>query len=391
MVDRVLRGKSTKLTAVVYFATFAGIPSAAISALIIHAVADLVASPAQSYGFWRVAPLEWVIFTAAVVVSVFSSIENGIYTSLAASVVLLLFRIARPRGHFLGRVRIRPENSTSLADIRDVYVPLCGDGGITNPAVKIESPPEGVIIYRFEESFLYPNASFINSAIIDHVKKNTRRGKDMSNVKLGDRPWNDPGPKKGQAIEDNGSLSLPLCRAVILDFAAVANLDTTGVQNLIDLRREVEKWADQSVEFHFAAVLAPWTRRALIAGGFGYGALRHSRPTEVAPALPPMDALSPVDRARREQEAAEARGDFSHNYSIRPTQQRQDRVEAAEQGEAERDGQFSATPGSGSDFEAGKRSLAESSASSETPILSTDTPFFHLDLASAIASIAPDE
>jgi hypothetical protein len=39
-------------------AWFYYIPNAAISALIIHAVADLVASPAQSYGFWRVAPLE---------------------------------------------------------------------------------------------------------------------------------------------------------------------------------------------------------------------------------------------------------------------------------------------------------------------------------------------
>ena len=349
--------------------------------MIIHAVADLVASPAQSYGFWRVAPLEWVIFTAAVVVSVFSSIENGIYTSLAASVVLLLFRIARPRGHFLGRVRIRPENSTSDADIRDVYVPLCGDGGITNPAVKIEAPPSGVIIYRFEESFLYPNASYINSAIMDHVKSHTRRGKDMTNVRLGDRPWNDPGPKKGQAIEDVESLNKPRCKAIILDFAAVANLDTTGVQNLIDLRREVEKWADQSVEFHFAAVLAPWTRRALIAGGFGYGSIRHSRPNEVAPVLPPVDALSPADRAQREVEAQEARG----YPASRPAQQRQDRVELAEQEESAQSSPY------GSDLEAGKRSLAESSVSSEAPILSTDTPFFHLDLASAIASVAPNE
>jgi sodium-independent sulfate anion transporter 11 len=360
---------------------FKYIPSAAVSALIIHAVADLVASPAQSYGFWRVAPLEWVIFTAAVLVSLFSSIENGIYTSLAASVVLLLFRIARPRGHFLGRVRIRPENSPIEAETRDVYVPLCGDGGITNPAVKIESPPEGVIIYRFEESFLYPNASYINSAIIDHVKTHTRRGKDMSTVKLGDRPWNDPGPKKGQAIEDSSSANKPICRAIILDFAAVANLDTTGVQNLIDLRREVEKWADQSVEFHFAAVLAPWTRRALIAGGFGYGALRHSRPAEVAPALPPMDVLSPTDRARQEAEAQEARGYMTE----RPTHQRQDRVELEEAKESNRTGEF------GSDLEAGKRSISESSTSSEAPILSTSTPFFHLDLASAIASVAPGE
>ncbi|GHJ83974.1 hypothetical protein NliqN6_0376 [Naganishia liquefaciens] len=344
------------------------IPNAAISALIIHAVADLVASPAQSYGFWRVAPLEYIIWLAAVLVSIFSSIENGIYTSLAASVVLLLFRIARPRGHFLGRVRIRPENSSDDANTRDVYVPLCGDGGITNPQVKIESPPPGVIIYRFEESFLYPNASYINQAILDHVKAKTRRGKDMSFVKPGDRPWNDPGPRKGQAIEDSTKANQPICRAVILDFAGVANLDTTGVQNLIDLRREVEKYADATVEFHFSAVLSPWTARALIAGGFGYGTPRHALPAEVAPALPPMDALSPADRARQETEALES-GAVS---------QQRARTERAEEDVF-------------ADYEAGKRSLAGSESSAEAPLLSTTTPFFHFDLATAIAAVAPGE
>lgn len=361
------------LTSVFYW-----IPSAVISALIIHAVADLVASPKQSFGFWRVAPLEWVIFVAAVLVSLFSSIDNGIYTSLAASVVLLLFRIARPRGHFLGRVRIRPEGTDEkqAGATRDVYVPMCGDGGITNPQVKIESPPAGVIIYRFEESFLYPNASYINQAIIDHVKARTRRGKDMSGVKLGDRNWNDPGPKKGQPFEDPSSLDRPLCRAVILDFAAVANLDTTGVQNLIDLRREVEKYADQSVEFHFAAVLAPWTRRALIAGGFGYGAPRHYGPAEVAPALPPIDILSPADRARQDAEAFESRHYGIHPQAAAPRQQRVEDAEAK---------------GVADEFDkSGTRSVS-STTSSEVPLLSQQTPFFHYDLASAIAAVAPGE
>lgn len=332
-------------------------------------MADLVASPKQSFGFWRVSPLEYIIWLAAVLVSIFSSIENGIYTSLAASVVLLLARIARPRGHFLGRVRIKPEGSDESTSTRDVYVPLCGDGGITNPAVKIESPPTGVIIYRFEESFLYPNASYINQAILDHVKSRTRRGKDMSLVKLGDRPWNDPGPRRGAKVDEAATdVNKPICRAIILDFAAVANLDTTGVQNLIDLRNEVEKWADGTVEFHFSAVLAPWTRRALIAGGFGYGTPRHSTIAEVAPTFPPMDALSPADRAQREAEILEAR------QNDRVTQ-----VEAKVANSHE------------ADFEAGKRSIASSTSSVEAPLLATTTPFFHLDLASAIAAVAPGE
>jgi sodium-independent sulfate anion transporter 11 len=53
---------------------FFWIPSAGLSALIIHAVADLVASPAQVWRFWRISPLEFFIWLAAVLVTVFSSI-----------------------------------------------------------------------------------------------------------------------------------------------------------------------------------------------------------------------------------------------------------------------------------------------------------------------------
>jgi sodium-independent sulfate anion transporter 11 len=41
-------------------------------------VGDLITSPATLYGFWRIAPLEVVIFFAGVIVTVFTSIEIGI-------------------------------------------------------------------------------------------------------------------------------------------------------------------------------------------------------------------------------------------------------------------------------------------------------------------------
>jgi sodium-independent sulfate anion transporter 11 len=53
---------------------FYWIPSSALSALIIHAVADLVATPAQVWKFWRISPLEFLIWLAAVLVTIFSSI-----------------------------------------------------------------------------------------------------------------------------------------------------------------------------------------------------------------------------------------------------------------------------------------------------------------------------
>ena len=196
---------------------FFWIPTAGLSAVVIHAVADLVASPRQVYSFWRVSPLEFVIWAAAVLVTVFSTIENGIYTSICASLALLLIRIAHPRGHFLGKVTLHGNQNS--ADAREVYVPLQERPGVLSP-VKVVPPPPGVIVYRFEESVLYPNQSLLNDALVDYVKQHTRRGIDMSQIKMSDRPWNDPGPKPGQD-ENAENLAKPILHAIVLDFSGV--------------------------------------------------------------------------------------------------------------------------------------------------------------------------
>ncbi|KAI0687186.1 sulfate permease [Cytidiella melzeri] len=284
------------LTAVVVIVALYGltpaffwIPSAGLSAIIIHAVADLVAKPKQVYAFWRVSPLEFVIWAAAVLVTVFSTIENGIYTSICASAALLLVRIARPRGYFLGKITLRSSDSNAQ-DSRDVYVPINPKASLMNGSVKVSPPAPGVVVYRFEESFVYPNSSILNSTIVDHVKENMRRGLDFNNISLADRSWNDPGPRPGHD-ESAENAKKPDLRAIVLDFSGVSQIDTTAVQALIDTRNEVERWADHPVEFHFATVLSPWIRRALIAGGFGIGSQLRV-PTEIASVVPYRDASS---------------------------------------------------------------------------------------------------
>src|SRR2546421_6626048 len=87
-------------------ALFFYIPNAALSAVIIHAVGDLITPPNTVYRFWRVSPLEVIIFFAGVIVTIFSSIENGIYVTISLSAGVLLFRVVKAKGRFLGKVRI---------------------------------------------------------------------------------------------------------------------------------------------------------------------------------------------------------------------------------------------------------------------------------------------
>jgi solute carrier family 26 (sodium-independent sulfate anion transporter), member 11 len=86
----------------------------------------------------------------------------------------------------------------------------------------VESPAPGVFVFRLEESLTYPNSSFVTSTIVDYAKQHTRRGKDPTLTRLIDRPWNDPGPRRG-VTEDPAAhdLQKPLLRAYVLDFAAV--------------------------------------------------------------------------------------------------------------------------------------------------------------------------
>ncbi|OJJ47828.1 hypothetical protein ASPZODRAFT_151268 [Penicilliopsis zonata CBS 506.65] len=291
------------LTAVFFY-----IPSAPLSGVIIHAVGDLITSPNTVYQFWRVSPLDVIIFFIGVIVIVFSTIEDGIYCVISVSAAVMLFRIAKARGRFLGQVRIHsvvgdhvlnpdgkygslgstntgagagagaataatttsstttPEESEHKS--RTIFLPLNRMDG-SNPEIELEQPHPGIFIYRFSEGFNYPNANHYTDYLVDTIFKQTRRTNPNSFGRPGDRPWNNPGPRRGKVEEDRSHL--PILRAVILDFASVNNVDTTAIQNLIDIRNQLDLYASpERVQWHFAHINNRWTKRALAAAGFGY-------------------------------------------------------------------------------------------------------------------------
>ncbi|KOS12655.1 sulfate permease [Malassezia pachydermatis] len=405
---------------------FYWIPNAALAAVIIHAVGDLIAPPALLYKFWLMSPLELFIWVAAVVVTIFTSVDYGVYTAVAASVVLLLIRIARPRGHWLGVVRVEHHDHTIAggAQQRNVFVPMDVKDGLRDPSVHIEPPPPGVFVYRVEESFTYPNASHMAELIGDKIKAQTRPGKARS-TKRGDRPWNDPGPPSATLLRVWRGVSLyylrhrgapsveedleqsalaeahdsrPLLHALILDFGSVSNVDSTSVQVLVDLRNALERYAGKPVQFHFAHILSPWIRRGLLAGGFGTGRI-HRHVTEIASVVQQGDARDVAERAREAEERREAQGDDHMHYGVgeksgasgSPFDDLESQIPARE------------TPAMGPemdrmDFEIrhldamyaqdSKRHSSSTDQSIVVPIMWNNemTPFFHLDLAAALSA-----
>ncbi|KAG8898388.1 hypothetical protein FRB99_007458, partial [Tulasnella sp. 403] len=354
----VVTGATVVLALYALTGAFFWIPNAGLSAIIIAAVSDLVAPPRVVYNFWRISPLECIIWWAAVLVTVFSSIENGIYTSICASAALLIIRIARPKGHFLGRVVLRQGEEK---DYREVFVPIPGANGNNsnvNPHIKVDPPAPGVVIYRPEESVLYPNSSLVTDALVDYVKKVTKTGRDLSNISLADRPWNDPGPRSGKLVLSPEDAAKPILRSVVLDFTAVSSVDTTSVQALIDVRGELERYASHPITFHFCHILNPWIRRGLVAGGFGIAFDEKARariPVEIAPVVGPGD------------------NDNADGFLYRDTREETKADEESRHPEIQQ-----------------SRSAASSATDFEGTIVSLHTPYFHYDLSSAVKAAERD-
>ena len=233
-----------------------------------------------------------------------------------------------------------------------------------NPDIHVDDPPPGVLIYRFEESFTFPNASLINDRIVDIAKAKTRRGRATQYKKLGDRPWNEGYVPRSmdKIIHMNENDDRPILRAVVYDFGGVSSIDSTGVQALVDTRQQLDRYADREVEYHFASILSPWIKRALVAGGFGTGNPAH-RVVEVASVVPIASVEGPdvhgeEDFQRRHRKTA----------GVKDVEGGHDIIETIPSKSSK------ATP------------RTESIDSDVLPVVPTNYPFFHLDLDDAVRS-----
>lgn len=399
-------------------AVFFYIPSASLSAVVIHAVGDLVTPPNTVYQFWRVSPFEVFIFFVGIFVTVFSTIENGIYCTICISAALLLYRILRSKGSFLGAVKVHsvlenhlignepsravdeygtfhPDSEThDTPTERSVFLPIDHRDG-SNPAVVLSQPHPGVFIYRFAEGLTYPNASQTLSFMTDYIFEHTRKTNMSAYARPGDRPWNDPGPSKRQlkkALANNVNLDahkegLPTLKAVILDFSTVHFVDVTSVQQLIDVRNQLDRYAAPDyVDWHIANIQSKWTKRALAAAGFGFPTERsdgmHRRWKSIfsVAEIGGDDSAAAAEEARLNEKLARDRKLSQDN--VEEGVRNPDHIQSADTG--------SASGGSWDDeiknVPVTERRAASSGSRRLVPVHGLNRPLFHVDLTSAVQS-----
>ncbi|KAL8414331.1 hypothetical protein RB594_005525 [Gaeumannomyces avenae] len=406
------------LTSVFFF-----IPLAALSGLIIHAVLNLITRPPTIVKYWKIAPMDVFIFFTGVFLSLFESLEFGIYATVGISLIVILLRIARSQGQFLGRLRAQgyPEAPTanpgaghygSLLDInhhrrfhrpadgiprsgevqsREAFLPLDRKDG-SNPAVDVSEAYAGVFIYRFTEGFNYINQAQYLDHLVTHVTTHTRRTDADGYKHAGDRPWNMPAPKSDDLAEEE-SERLPRLHAVVLDLSAVNQVDTTAVEALEDVRAQLNRWAAPGVvEWHLAGVRSRWTRRALAAVGFGLLHGQGPKTTASGSWMPVFDVAATTASAttglRKLQFSAVSSnvtlfGAETPGADIADTREHLD----LESGEEE----IKTVPAkeSGAAIREEHHDILRDRVPPKTalaPIFGVDRPFFHVDLASAVSS-----
>ncbi|KAJ5099023.1 sulfate transporter [Penicillium argentinense] len=371
-------------------AVFFYIPKSSLAAVIIHAVGDLVTPPSVTYQFWRVSPIDALIFLMGVIVITFTTIEIGIYCTICVSLAVLLFRLAKARGQFLGQVTVHSVIGDHLLDeatgpytsknARNAYLPTSRTDG-SNPNVKIQQPAPGIFIYRLSDGLNYPNANHYTDYLVDHIFATTRRADFGLDSNPGDRPWNDPGPSKKDKKDQEELLARPTLQAIILDCASVNNVDVTCVQTLIDVRNQLDRYAaPHRVQWHFAHLSNRWAKRALAAAGFGY---------------PTSDLVDPSRKWKPIFSVAEMHGDPSavrdqlssiDGKDVEAGLQKEPFADSIEQTQNLKDFESKSVDDSISTELTAAERIQRRKGAAKVIIEGVDRPFFHVDLTTALES-----
>ena len=231
--------------------SFFYIPDAALSAVIMVAVSVLISPPSVFIQFYKVNLWDFLSSQVALWVTIFVSVETGIAAGVAFSLVVLLFRVARPNFHVLRQIKDRP----------DVFI----DASLDN-TIETVSAPHGVLVFRIEESTTFPNSEAFKTWVLDETYKYTRFGGHIREAS--EKLWSDDMAvhvrnlrKIAHGADSNVTDDdLPKLRAVVLDFSAVNSIDSTGLQGLFDLRDLLKDYAGVTdepstfFEVHFVGI-----------------------------------------------------------------------------------------------------------------------------------------
>ncbi|CAN6558439.1 unnamed protein product [Malus baccata var. baccata] len=169
-------------------------PLVVLSAIIIAAMLGLIDYEAAIH-LWKVDKFDFVVCMSAYIGVVFSSVQNGLVLAVAISVMRVLLFVARPRTFILG-------NLPNSMDYRNV------------DQYQSASNVPGILILEMDAPIYFANTNYLRERITRWINDEEDR------------------------IKSAGESSL---QYVILDMSAVANIDTSGISMLDEVKKLVDR------------------------------------------------------------------------------------------------------------------------------------------------------
>ncbi|CAD6501431.1 BgTH12-01683 [Blumeria graminis f. sp. triticale] len=235
-----------------YFLTGAlyWIPKATLSAVIITAVYSLLVGPSTFYSYWRVSLPDFIASMIAFWVTLFVSIEMGVALAVAFSVLHTLLRLA-----------FSQVTTVKVQELSNMYPTSSG----LSPALT-SAMSENTLIFAFKQPIFFLNAERIKAALLNSINQQRScipsdhsRSTSEHSITRRERLWCESKNSSSETLtQERTSASLsdvpssPLI--IILDFTHVFSIDTTGIQALLDVQREIHAQAGPGIQWRLVSV-----------------------------------------------------------------------------------------------------------------------------------------
>lgn len=112
-----------------------------------------------------------------------------------------------------------------------------------------------VHVFRFNESFFFPNSHRLTSRIVDSVQTHHAPIYSGSHGSEKERNWSVVARKRVERLRQAAGVTdptaLPPIGMVVLDFGRVNHIDTTAVSHLTTMVTEIRRYGGKDVEFRF--------------------------------------------------------------------------------------------------------------------------------------------
>lgn len=289
-------GAIVLLSLYVFTPAFQFIPLSSLSAVIVAAVTDLIVGPQVWRRFWRLHPSELLIFAAAFLISLFARLDISVYVPVGLSLIVQLYRTARPDYAMLGRVDLHD----AKGDSEPAYV------SFTHPTLAhcVRPIGPGIVAFQPRDNLVFENSLYLFGKLVEEVKSLTRTGQ-LPPAKKGDRNWSD-------TTNHDKDPEKAVLRAVILDLSGVHQMDYTAAEELRVRAAQLTRFAGQDVHWYIVINDSLAVRKCLLFAGFGTQRPKKKAPgrfsSDLKPSPPPSNGcIDPEDEQEEEDDDMDAK------------------------------------------------------------------------------------